>query len=370
MDECIAGAITPQCGNTFDANNAMTAFGSQPLGYDLNGNLTNDGSNTYQWNARNHLSSMAGATNASFVYDGVGRRAGKTINGTTTQFFYDLLNPVQELDENANVTANQLTGLNLDEYFSRTATSGQVSFLTDMLGSTLGLTDWAGGIDTHYSYEPFGYTIAVGANTNSYEYTGREHDSTGLYYHRARYFSPTIQRFISQDPLGFTAGDSNLYAYASNSPTVFSDPLGLTAVSNAEFLWDWVRGAGDTDRTYGEDDFQTREMMNSPGVAEMRAQFLRNHCQSQIGLSYGTLRAYRQTILDPRYWRNTALQVGGFANAEVINNTATFTVPNDAGTHSFFYLLVPDRKSPTGLMRTIHQKFQWTEPIPRSCSCH
>lgn len=50
---------------------------------------------------------------------------------------------------------------------------------------------------------------------------------TGLYYYRARYYSPTLKRFISEDPIGFSSGDVNFYAYVGNSPTNFIDPLGL-----------------------------------------------------------------------------------------------------------------------------------------------
>lgn len=68
--------------------------------------------------------------------------------------------------------------------------------------------------------EPFGKTAVSGAaSANPLQYTGRESDGTGLYYYRARYYSPTFQRFISEDPLGFAGGDVNLYAYVGNSPT-------------------------------------------------------------------------------------------------------------------------------------------------------
>ncbi len=63
-------------------------------------------------------------------------------------------------------------------------------------------------------------------STNTYQYTGRENDGTGLYFYRARYYSPTLQRFISEDPLGFRGGDANLYAYVWNSPSNFFDPIG------------------------------------------------------------------------------------------------------------------------------------------------
>jgi YD repeat-containing protein len=87
-----------------------------------------------------------------FAYDALGRRASKSINGSVTQFPYDGLNPVQELDGSnpPNPTANLLTGLDIDEYFSRTDTRGAASFPTDALGSTIALTDSSGNTNTSY----------------------------------------------------------------------------------------------------------------------------------------------------------------------------------------------------------------------------
>ena len=84
-------------GNTFNAANEMTSFNGTPQTYDANGNLANDGTNSYAWDARNHLTAITGASTASFVYGPDGRRTQKTIDSTSTQFLYDGLNPVQEL---------------------------------------------------------------------------------------------------------------------------------------------------------------------------------------------------------------------------------------------------------------------------------
>ncbi len=220
---------TPVSGNTFNAGNEMAAFGGAALSYNANGNLTADGTNAYTWDVRNHLTGVSGAVAASFVYDAFGRRMSKTIGGTTTQFLYDGLNPVQELDGASppNVTANLLTGLGIDQYFRRTDASGAMSFMADALGSTVALTDGSGALNTQYTYEPYGKTTASGlANASSYQFTGRENDGTGLYYYRARYYSPTYQRFISQDPIGLVGGDANLYAYVLNDPVSLHDPTG------------------------------------------------------------------------------------------------------------------------------------------------
>ncbi len=61
-------------------------------------------------------------------------------------------------------------------------------------------------------------------------YVGRENDGTGLYLYRARYYSPVIQRFISEDPISFRGGN-NVYRYASDSPVALTDPFGLWTVS-------------------------------------------------------------------------------------------------------------------------------------------
>jgi RHS repeat-associated protein len=212
---------------TYDGSNQLNQWGATTLTYDASGNLTNDGTRTYTWDARNQLRTISGpGLNASFKYDGFGRRAQKTINGVATEFLYDGLQPIQELSAGSPV-ANMFSG-GLDQVFSRSDSTGTSYFITDFLGSTVGLTDAAGALRTEYTYDPFGQTSATGdASTNPYQYTGRENDgATGLYYYRNRYYSPTLQRFISPDPLGWNAG-INFYSYVNNDPINFVDPLGL-----------------------------------------------------------------------------------------------------------------------------------------------
>ena len=193
--------------------------------YDADGNLTNDGTLTYTWNGRNQLTALSGAHSASFTYDALGRRESATIDGTTTGYLYDGLNPVQEQDSTA--TTNLLTGLNPDEYFERSDGTTTRYFLTDAQNSTVALTDPSGTVVKNYAYDPYGATTATGeTSTNPFQYTGRENDNTGLYYYRARYYDPGIGRFISSDPIGL-AGGLNTYTYADGNPVRFADPLGL-----------------------------------------------------------------------------------------------------------------------------------------------
>ena len=216
---------------SYNANNQQLTFGTNTETYDLNGNLatvTDAGvTTTYTWNVRNQLTGISNTGfSASFTYDSFGRRTGKTVQGTTTNYVYDGLNPVQEKN-GATVTANLLTGLGIDEFFQRTDGVGSRALLTDALGSTIALGDSTGTLQTQYTYEPFGYATQTGqANSSSYKYTGREDDGSALYYYRARYYHPRLQRFIAEDPIGF-GGDLNFYGYVRNAPLVFVDPLGL-----------------------------------------------------------------------------------------------------------------------------------------------
>jgi RHS repeat-associated protein len=165
-----------------------------------------------------------------------------------TQYLYDGLNPVEEMDGATppNPTATMLTGLDIDEYFQRVDSNGALSYLTDMLGSTVALADSSGALETTYTYDPFGNVTVNGADTNPYQFTGRENDDTGLYYYRARYYSPTLQRFIAQDPLGVAGGGPTLYGYAANDPIDFFDPLGLATTGNGVIVGGAVGGAGAT----------------------------------------------------------------------------------------------------------------------------
>ena len=214
-----------------NAANQQTAFGSQTLSYDLNGNLTSDGTNTYVWNGRDQLVSMIGpGLTASFQYDAFGNRISKTVNGNTITYLYDGANLVQE-QSGGSPSANILAG-GLDEVFTRTDAGGVWSPLSDGLGSTLGLADSTGALQTQYTYDPFGKTTTSGsANGNTSQYTGRENDGTGLYYYRARYYSPSLQRFINEDPIGLLGG-VNLYGYVGNDPISYSDPFGLKPKPN------------------------------------------------------------------------------------------------------------------------------------------
>jgi RHS repeat-associated protein len=214
---------------SYDAANEQISFAGATLTYDQNGNLTNDGTNTYTWDARNRLTGISGGVTASFQYDPLGRRTSKTIGGITTQFLYDGNDIVQELQNGAPV-ASYLRSLNIDEPFGILRQDGVYFYIHDGLGSALALTNQAGNSAVQYSYEPFGKPqSSIPAFKNPFQFTARESDQTSLSYNRARYYSFDKSRFISQDLLGFPANDFDptLYVYVTNNPVNFVDPYGL-----------------------------------------------------------------------------------------------------------------------------------------------
>lgn len=219
------GFPAPVASATYNSANQLTSWDGVAHTYDANGNLTGDTSRTLTWDSRNRLTNLTGPVAGTFSYDAMGRRKSKSVAGTGTSFLYDGLNIVQELN-GANPQANLLTGQGIDEVFARTSAGGSENFVTDGLGSTVALANAAGAVQTSYTYEAYGKAAKSGAaTTNSQTYTGREDDGTGLYYYRARYYNPTLSRFVSEDPIGL-AGGINTYAYVNGNPVQNIDPSG------------------------------------------------------------------------------------------------------------------------------------------------
>lgn len=233
---------------TYNAANRLTSWGGTSHTYDTAGNLTNDGSRTYTWDSRQRLSALSGSATASFSYDADNRRNQKTVTGTATSFVYDGLQAVQEIKNSQ--TTNLLPGAGLDELIARTDPTGTVQyFLGDALGSTNTLTDASGNTQTQYSYSPYGATTSSGTATdNTFQYTGRENDGTGLYYYRARYYDPDKGRFTAEDPIGF-GGGINVYAYVGGDPLGLVDPLGLDGLDPLWGAIDYATGGWSPSQT-------------------------------------------------------------------------------------------------------------------------
>jgi RHS repeat-associated protein len=140
------------------------------------------------------------------------------------------------------------------------------------LGSVIALTDSVGAIETTNTYEPFGRTEVEGTSTgNPTMFTGREAEPGSLYYYRARYYDSMLQRFISEDPSGLSAG-INLYTYADNNPVSFRDPFGLQAGlrPDSKEKWNDAWNVGPYDalrgKTLADQSFEDAKRTGLPGA--------------------------------------------------------------------------------------------------------
>ncbi|MDP3506512.1 MAG: RHS repeat-associated core domain-containing protein [Candidatus Melainabacteria bacterium] len=219
---------------TADNVNKYPTVGAASLTYDGNKNLTSDGTWTYSFDTENHLlTAAAGAVSASYVYDPSGRQAQKTVGANKTRFIYDGLDLIATYDGAGVLQNRYVHGPGMDEPAIQVTAAGVLSFFhRDSQGSIVALTDNSGAVTNKYTYSPFGESAALSGTI--FGYTGQRYDSeTGLYYYKARYFSPTLGRFLQTDPIGYAGGDLNLYAYVGNDPMNFRDPLGLSAQDNS-----------------------------------------------------------------------------------------------------------------------------------------
>jgi len=205
----------------------------------------------YTYDYRNRLTRVEARSSggiilseADYTYDIFDRRIAKTVDadgdGTgaaeTTRFVYDGDHVWADFDASGTITARYLFGDRIDEILARWQPgNGTAWYLTDRLGTVRDIVDASGLLINTITYDSFGNVLLQtdAAAGDRYLFTGREFDAeTGLYYYRARYYDPATGRFISQDPIGFDAGDANLYRYVGNAPTNATDPTGLIAASS------------------------------------------------------------------------------------------------------------------------------------------
>jgi len=228
------GVYTP------DPRNRYYLVDSTSRSHDANGNLTNDGTLIFAYDARNRVYEVHRVGEplpiAEYLHDAIGRRVWcRAEDGTQTFYYYDREHCIEERDEMDNLTARYVwdpergSVLTAERggvlYFCHENALESVSVLTDITGTRVEKIDYeVYGKPSFYTWEPVGEVwlpSSASPTGNPYLFTSQCYDSPlGLYYCRNRYLDPTTGRYTCPDPeAGEREQSLNLYSYLDNDPT-------------------------------------------------------------------------------------------------------------------------------------------------------
>ena len=172
----------------------LQSDGTNAYTYDANGNTATRTGVTFGWSPDDRMTSIAGGVTASYTYDYQGRRTSKTTGGTTTSYLYDGLNLVRT---GGASQADYLFGPGIDEPLAMLRNEAISYYSVDGLGSAVLLSDPTGTVQNAYLYDAWGEVKGQsGTVANDFGYTAREFGEGGLWYYRARYYQPSVGRFV------------------------------------------------------------------------------------------------------------------------------------------------------------------------------
>ena len=240
--------------------NQYTGRAGTTLSYDGNGNLISDGVDTFVYDLENRLisrnhpqTSLEDAHVATLRYDPLGRlyeiSDAKAVGGTSVTRFLHSGSDIVAAYEDGILADRYVHGLsNGDDplvWFEGSAVSdtNRNYLYSDERGSVVAITDSNGAKRYINSYDEYG-TPSL-SNVGLFQYTGQAWiKELGLYYYKARMYSPLYGRFMQPDPIGYGDG-ANMYAYVGNDGVNAIDPSGLVTTCLRIIGYSWDSWASD-----------------------------------------------------------------------------------------------------------------------------
>jgi RHS repeat-associated protein len=224
LGEAYAPPAGPRQAYAANALNQYSQAGGEAVSHNANGAQVARGGRQYSYDSADRLTSANAVGGASLSYDAAGRLGALVANGVSTRFVYDGGQLTGEVDGNGVMIRRYVPLPGPDETLAMYDSTGVSYPLADSRGTPMAWT-LANGQIAVQQYGAFGEEGP--ANIGRFGFTGQMRlPEIGLDYYKARYYDPSIGRFLTPDPAG-TIDSPNLYAYVLNDPINFTDPSGL-----------------------------------------------------------------------------------------------------------------------------------------------
>lgn len=219
---------TDASGNTTSQAYDVDQLGApKAFTFDPNGNLTADGTRTFEWDAKNQLVAVNSGTHRSeFTYDGLQRRV-RTAEKEGGAVQSDLVHVACSIS--VCESRDAAGGVVRERFFTNGIEGGtnKSYYARDHNGTVHEVSDEAANRSGSYTYGPYGErTAMVSTRTTPVGFTGHQsHDPSGLALAPYRAYDAALGRWINQDPIGIRGG-INLFQYVLGNPVAYTDPLG------------------------------------------------------------------------------------------------------------------------------------------------